>query len=142
MFSFGILGTNVQVEDDMVEFCIFRMNHFVVNEKQDKKIILVTDYDVLETAASVGQKIGNPLTINPDGSVKNESLESGMKHKSSTDSEEQPLAKKSCSKLVCVKLNILLTCSFLTVHISRIFRLQIVQASSPLPTLVQNLQYL
>ena len=110
MFSFGILGTNVQVEDDMVEFCIFRMNHFVVNEKQDKKIILVTDYDVLETAASVGQKIGNPLTINPDGSVKNESFENGMKHKSSTnDSEEQPLAKKSCSKLVCVKLNILLT---------------------------------
>ena len=107
-FSFGMIGASVPV-DELSEYCIFRINHFVVTEKQGKKIILVMDYDVLEDATSVCQKIGNPLTINPDGSVKNESLESGMKHKSSTyDPGEQPMAKKSCSKVVCVELNILM----------------------------------
>lgn len=45
------------------------MNNYVCNNVNKKKVIIITDLDVLEKGKEVGKKIGDPIQINADGTA-------------------------------------------------------------------------
>lgn len=65
---------------------------------QGKKVIVILELDVLTPGSEVGQKIGQPVTINADGTVNSENLPkqqqpTGLKRNSSEPKDEPPMKK-------------------------------------------------
>ena len=97
--SCAMLATqlNTLVADKVLEeFCVIRVNKYQCNNIQGKKVIIILELDILKSGASVGQRIGDPIPINNDGTVNENERKVGVKqaHKDAGGDDGQPQAKK------------------------------------------------
>jgi len=70
--SYGMLATqlNPMIHDGTLnEFSIVKVNKLQCNNMQGKKVIILLELEVLQPGGEVKEKIGNPISINPDGTV-------------------------------------------------------------------------
>ena len=70
--SYAMLATQLNAmvaKKELNEMCIIKVNKLQCNNMQGKMVIIVLDAEVLRPGSEVGQKIGNPIAINADGSV-------------------------------------------------------------------------
>ena len=80
--SCAMLATQLNnlVSDNVLEeFCVIRVNKYQCNNIQGKKVIIILELDILKSGASVGQKIGDPIPINNDGTVNENERKVGVK---------------------------------------------------------------
>ena len=79
------------------EYTIIRVNKLQCNTMQGKKVIIILDADVIRSGAQVGQRIGNPVAINADGTV-NENDQKAIQQAGKRIGDDQltgqPAAKK------------------------------------------------
>ena len=89
------------------EKCIVRVNKHSCNDMQGKKVIILLELDIINSGANVGQKIGEPIQINQDGTVsENDKKAVKQAYKSiGDDTSGQPAAKKPFQQVpkVCCK---------------------------------------
>eukprot|EP00096_Caligus_rogercresseyi_P011103 TRINITY_DN4278_c0_g1_i1.p1 TRINITY_DN4278_c0_g1~~TRINITY_DN4278_c0_g1_i1.p1 ORF type:complete len:658 (-),score=261.21 TRINITY_DN4278_c0_g1_i1:112-2004(-) len=70
--SFAMLATqmNSKITGGLLEnYTVIRANKCACNNLQGKKVIILLDIDVITPGAQVGEKIGSPRAINPDGTI-------------------------------------------------------------------------
>ena len=70
---------NLVADNVLEEFCVIRVNKYQCNNIQGKKVIIILELDILKSGASVGQKIGDPIPINNDGTVNENERKVGVK---------------------------------------------------------------
>jgi len=70
--SYGMLATqlNPMIHDGTLsEHSIVKVNKLQCNNMQGKKVIILLELEVLQPGSEVKEKIGTPISINPDGTV-------------------------------------------------------------------------
>ena len=70
--SYGMLATQLNHllhQEKLQEFAIIRVNKHQCNDMQGKKVIILLELDVLQPGSDVGHKIGDPVSINADGTL-------------------------------------------------------------------------
>ncbi len=66
--SFSMLATQLNARvGQLVQHCVIRVDNFVCNDLQGKKVIIILELEVLDN--SVERKIGDPVLMNSDGTV-------------------------------------------------------------------------
>ena len=96
--SFSMLATqlNERVTNGEIEqFTIVRLNNYVCNDLNGKKVIIITDLDILEKGKNVGKKIGDPIQINADGSVNSTAPNAATNGKRKAEEVKESAAKRS-----------------------------------------------
>ena len=58
------------LEGKLEAFTIFRVNNHILNEFNGKKVMILCEIEVLKPGSEVGRKIGDPLQIGADGTVR------------------------------------------------------------------------
>ena len=87
---------NAKVSSGEVEqFTIIRVNNYVCNNVNNKKVIIITDIDVLEKGKEVGKKIGDPIQINADGTASSKPKAPVVNHKRKAEDLKEPAPKRS-----------------------------------------------
>ena len=72
--SFSMLATQMNdkiTSGALSNVAIIRANSYVCNQSNGKRVVILLEIEVLTPGSEVKAKIGDPTTINPDGSVAN-----------------------------------------------------------------------
>ncbi|XP_040583341.1 replication protein A 70 kDa DNA-binding subunit [Lepeophtheirus salmonis] len=84
--SFAMLATqmNDKIHNGQLEnYTVVSVKKYVCNNMQGKKVIILLDIDISTPGAEIGEKLGNPRAINPDGTVNEKPSSSGGNSSSS-----------------------------------------------------------
>eukprot|EP00094_Tigriopus_californicus_P000409 TCALIF_00398-PA protein Name:"Similar to RPA1 Replication protein A 70 kDa DNA-binding subunit (Homo sapiens)" AED:0.07 eAED:0.07 QI:4/0.83/0.85/1/0.5/0.57/7/130/663 len=97
--SFSMLATQMNdkiINGSLVNFCLIRANNYVCNKSDNRKVIILYDVDVLTQPGQVSSTIGEPTTLNPDGTVNSTNAKKPASVKRAAESDVgPPMAKRS-----------------------------------------------
>ncbi|CAB4055850.1 unnamed protein product [Lepeophtheirus salmonis] len=96
--SFAMLATqmNDKIHNGQLEnYTVVSVKKYVCNNMQGKKVIILLDIDISTPGAEIGEKLGNPRAINPDGTVNEKPSSSGGNSSSSNQKHPRPVIGSS-----------------------------------------------
>jgi len=103
--SYAMLATQLNKmvgNKELDEMCIIKVKKLQCNTMQGKKVIIILDAEVLRPGSEVGQKMGNPIAINADGSVNENDQRNAQQAGKRTGDDQvsgQPASKKPLQQM-------------------------------------------